>query len=167
MQSEWWVVVADSSRARIFEATELPSPLRELEDLIEPEGRMAGRELLADRPGRSFESVGGARHALVTPTGPRVASRQRFAQRIAERLDRGLGEGSFRKLALVAPPAMLGALRGALSPQCKVRCALELASDVGRFGRVQIERHLAHSAAVARKPLAGRAGKAAPASSSR
>ncbi|NBS64395.1 MAG: host attachment protein [Betaproteobacteria bacterium] len=159
MEAGWWVVVADSARARIFVATELPAPLREIEDLIQPEGRMSERTLLHDRPGRSFESVGGARHAISPHTSPRALSRHRFAERIAERIDRGLAEGSFRRLALVAPPAMLGALRAALSPPCKAHCELEIASDIGRMGRVDIERHLAHSATVARRPPApGRDG---------
>ena len=150
MQGDWWVVVADSARARIFEAAELPAPLREIEDLVEPEGRMPERELQSDRPGRSFESVGGARHAMSRLHSPRANSRLKFAQRIADRLDHALAEGRFRRLGLVAPPAMLGALRAALSPQCRAHCSLELASDIGRFGRIQIERHLAHASPVAR-----------------
>jgi protein required for attachment to host cells len=159
MDTVWWVVVADSSRARIFETLDLPAPLREVEDLVQPEGRMPERMLQSDRPGRSFESVGGARHAMSAHTGPRAMSRLKFAHRIAERLDRGLAEGSFRRLALVAPPAMLGALRGALSAQCKAHCELELASDVSHLPRVQIERHLAHSANVARRELQPSAGQ--------
>lgn len=153
MDTGWWVVVADSSRARIFTTADLPAPLRELEDLVQLEGRMPERMLQSDRPGRSFESVGGARHAISAHTGPRATSRMKFAKRIAERLDRGLAEGDFRRLALVAPPAMLGALRGALSSQCKAHCELELASDVAHLPRVQIERHLAHSGNVARREL--------------
>lgn len=152
VETGWWIVVADAARARIFSAAELPAPLREVEDLVQPEGRLPERALGADRPGRSFESVGGARHAMSPRTGPRAASRHRFAERIAERLDRGFAEGSYRRLALVAPPAMLGALRAALSPSCKAHCELELASDIARLGRVEIERHLAHSATVARRP---------------
>ncbi|MFM7567324.1 MAG: host attachment protein [Betaproteobacteria bacterium] len=152
MDAGWWVVVADASRARIFEAAELPQPPREIEDLVQPEGRMPERALQSDRPGRSFESVGGARHAMSPHSGPRASSRLKFAQRIVDRIDRGLAEGRFRRLALVAPPAMLGALRSSLSPQCKAHCELELASDIARLGRVQIERHLAHSAQVARRP---------------
>jgi protein required for attachment to host cells len=151
MDAGWWVVVADSSRARIFETIELPAPLRELEDLVQPEARMPERMLQSDRPGRAFESVGGARHAMSAQSGPRVVSRLKFAQRIAERIDRGLAEGRFRRLALVAPPAMLGAMRGALSVHCKAHCELELASDIAHLPRVQIERHLAHSANVARR----------------
>lgn len=116
MEAGWWVVVADSARARIFMAAELPAPLREIEDLIRPEGRLPERALPHDRPGRSFVSVGGARHASSPHASPRAASRHRFAERIADRIadriDRGLAEGSFRRLALVAPPAMLGALQG-------------------------------------------------------
>ena len=153
MDAGWWVVVADASRARIFEAAELPEPLREIEDLVQPEGRMPERSLQSDRPGRSFESVGGARHAMSQHGGgPRAISRMKFAHRIVDRIDRGLAEGRFRRLALVAPPAMLGALRSSLSPQCKAHCERELASDIARLGRVQIERHLAHSAQVARRP---------------
>ncbi len=163
MNTGWWVVVADSSRARIFETADLPAPLREVEDLVQPEGSLPERMLQSDRPGRSFESVGGARHAMSAHTGPRAISRMKFAHRIAERVDRGLAEGSFRRLALVAPPAMLGALRGAMSPQCKTHCELELANDIARMSRLQIERHLAHSGTVARRaPEEARGARSRP-----
>jgi len=58
MDARWWVVVADASRARIFEAAELPEPLREIEDLVQPEGRMPERALQSDRPGALVRECG-------------------------------------------------------------------------------------------------------------
>jgi protein required for attachment to host cells len=150
VQNEWWIVVVDGSRARFFEAGRLPSALNEVEDLIDPAGRMSERELGTDRPGRSFESVGGARHALSSASTARQRGRQQFARRVADRVDDALAQGRFRRLGLVAPPAMLGELRHALSARCRSRCDLELASDIGQFGRTQIERHIAHAVPVAR-----------------
>jgi protein required for attachment to host cells len=146
MQTEWWIVVVDGTRARIFEAERLPATLHEVEDLIDPSGRLPERELGHDRPGRVYESVGRARHAVSPPTSVRQRHREQFAGQIADRVELALAQGRFRKLGLVAPPAMLGVLRSALSPQCRARCGLELASDIGGYGRVQIERHLAHAA---------------------
>ena len=145
MQNEWWIVVVDSSRARFFEAERLPSSLHEVEDLIDPAGRLQEHETGSERPGRSFESVGGARHALTGRTTARQRSRAQFARRVADHVEEALAQGRFRRLGLVAPPAMLGELRQALSERCRSRCSLEVASDIGRFGRTQIERHLAHA----------------------
>lgn len=150
MQHEWWIVVMDGSRARVFEAERLPSALREVEDLIDPAGRLQEHEIGTERPGRSFESVGAARHALSGRTTARQRHRAQFAKRVADRVDEALAQGRFRRLGLIAPPAMLGELRQALSPRCRSRCSLELASDIGQFGRSQIERHLAHAVPAAR-----------------
>lgn len=150
MQNEWWIVVMDGSRARFFEAERLPSSLHEVADLIDPGGRLPERELGVDRPGRVYESVGGARHSVSAHATLRQRSRAQFAQRVANHVEQALAQGRFRRLGLVAPPALLGELRHALSPRCRARCELELASDIGRFGQAQIERHIAHAVPMAR-----------------
>ena len=46
------VVVADSSRARVFTADKPAGPLNEIETLNNPEGRLHEGDLVSDRGGR-------------------------------------------------------------------------------------------------------------------
>ena len=110
-----WVVVAESSRAKIFEGTKRNTPLRELQDLTHPESRLHERELTSDLPGRTFDSGGEGRHAMGQVVSPKEQESLRFAQAIAGHLEIARIEGRFEKLILVAAPAFLGLLHDSLS----------------------------------------------------
>ncbi len=58
-----WILIADESRARLLANH---GPRRGVEPVSEDllEGRiLPGREIMSDRPGRTFDSVGAGRHA--------------------------------------------------------------------------------------------------------
>ena len=119
-----WVVVAESSRARIFVMDGLQSPLREVEDLVNPEGRAHERELTSDRPGRTIDSTGRKRHSKQAPVSPREQRVINFARTLAERIEHARTQGAFQRLILVAAPEFLGLLRGSLGEvtrQCITR----------------------------------------------
>ena len=111
-----WVVVADSSRARILSAKKANGSLAEIRCLDHPEGRMHAQELTSDLPGRAFDSGGQGRHAMSNEVDPKRHELIRFAKEIAEVLESGLVEKQFGKLYLMAPPAVLGQLRSEFSP---------------------------------------------------
>ena len=46
-----WVVTADASRARFFEAQAGGGPLQELQDLVHPGSRLHEHDLVSDSPG--------------------------------------------------------------------------------------------------------------------
>ncbi len=142
MQTDWWVVVCDGARARIFSADMLPAPLREIEDLIDASGRLAFREIDDDRAGRAFDSFGGGRHAMAEPTEPHDKRRAQFARRIAERVESARRAHDFAHLAIVAPPDLLGDLRTALPPASRALCGFELARELTALGSRDIEQHL-------------------------
>lgn len=106
-----WVLVADSSIAHVYSAETPVSDLEEVTSLEHPEGRLHDRDLTSDLPARSFDSVGGGRHAMEQPVDPKRAEAIRFAQKIAAYLEDGRIHGRFTKLYVVAAPAFLGLLR--------------------------------------------------------
>lgn len=110
------IVVADRSEAIFFESKNRRTRPVEVGRIRDPEAREHERELRSDRPGRSFESVGGARHAIEFHTARRTVAEQRFARRIGRRLDTGARRSEFGSIVLVAGPRFLGTLRRALSP---------------------------------------------------
>jgi hypothetical protein len=53
-----WVLVADAARARIFKWSDFQGPLEEVQDLLNPEGRLKDGELASERPGVSSRRQG-------------------------------------------------------------------------------------------------------------
>lgn len=111
-----WVIVANQSRARLFEAQKRAGALTELETLIHPETRLKGRDIETDAPGRSFDSGGEGRHAMGNVRELHNRAGRTFAREIAHALERGRQEGRYEKLYIVAEPHMVGSLREALKP---------------------------------------------------
>ncbi len=106
-----WIVIADSARVRIFDADSLTRECTEIAALIHPESRAHERDLVSDRGGRAFDSVGRGRHGMTKHVSPHEHEAELFARRIADRLSDGLDAGEFKHLQLAAPPAFLGMLR--------------------------------------------------------
>jgi protein required for attachment to host cells len=112
----WAVVVADESRAIIYGRDSLSGPIRELFSFDNETARMKTDELISDSGGRSFDSYGKGRHTMGhEKADPKKTAAMAFAKRIAERIAKGMYDGSFRGFALVAAPRFLGVLRDALS----------------------------------------------------
>ena len=146
MPSAAWIVVADSSRCRIFSSDKPAGPLAEIEALAHPEGRLHERELASDRPGRAFDSKGEGRHAMSSEVGAKKHEAIVFATRIAERLESGRSAGDFERLVLVAPPSFLGLLRERLKRPLRARVAREVGKNMtllkARALRAQLPKRL-------------------------
>ena len=109
-----WIVAADGSRARFFEEKRRAG---EVEALAAHE--MAVAEEDRPRSHRHGASVhdrqGPGRHGA----GERSIAdetAQRFLRRVADHLERALGQRSYDQLVLMAPPRALGILKAELSP---------------------------------------------------
>lgn len=137
-----WVVVAESSRARIFEMEGSGAPLRELSDLLNPEARAHERDLVSDRQGRAFDSKGHARHAMEPETSPGKRSAQDFAHELAERIETARARGQFERLLLLAAPEFLGMLRKNLSHQTRQLIEREIHKNCVREDESAIRRHM-------------------------
>lgn len=110
-----WILVADGTRARLFELTPPNKTLTEIACLTNPDGRAPGRQANTDRLPRVNESVGSARHAIEPHTSLREKSTNQFAHTVSDALERGRNDHKFDRLVLVAPSRFLGALHGNLS----------------------------------------------------
>lgn len=122
---ETWALVSNGVRARI---------LRNLDDggtdapveLVRKTEATHLRDLLTDRPGRSFGSdASGRRSAMELGSDPILRDMQDFAREVTGLLDDAHRKGRFTRLALVAAPKMLGILRRALPPSLRDCVVLE------------------------------------------
>jgi protein required for attachment to host cells len=110
-----WVVVADASTAVIYRADDTFDEFEAVQSMEHPEGRMKGRELYSDGPGKT--AGGGVHSATSDHAAQRDAEDDRFARSVAGQLDHGLPQ--YERLILVAPPRFLGRLRSAIGKTTK------------------------------------------------
>jgi protein required for attachment to host cells len=108
--SKIWVVVSDTTRARIFNAPKGKGPLTELAALSHPEGRLHEGDLVSDRSGRDRNSGSGS-HDMGHEVSAKEEEADRFASYVCEELEAARVKGDFLKLYLVAAPQFLGLLR--------------------------------------------------------
>lgn len=140
--STMWLLVADAGRAAVYAANTPIGPLQELHDFIDPTARLPERELVTDRPGRTFDSAGQGRHAMEAPTTATEREAREFASQLAELLDRARNEGRYRYLGLVASPGFLGLLRRALPTATARHVVLEVDKDLTRYDAEGIRERL-------------------------
>lgn len=136
-----WILVADSTRARIFTTDSPSSPLEEIEDFSHAEGRLHDREITSDLPGR-IKSVGGGGHAFEQPTDPKQHEADNFAHRVTQYLEEAHNTNRFEQLIIVAAPSFLGLLRNHLPEQIKKLVRFELDKDITMLSLADIRQHL-------------------------
>jgi protein required for attachment to host cells len=137
-----WVVVADSSRARIFAFHQAALEMQELEGLTHPASRAHERDLISDRPGRSFDSVGSGRHATEGEVSPKQQEAIVFAREICDRLELARTRGEFDEITLVAAPAFLGLLRENLSAAIHKLIVRTIDKNLVQHDEAEIRAHL-------------------------
>ena len=112
-----WILVAESSRAKLYSASSRKGPLSEVTAFVHPEGRLHAGDLVSDRSGSDSGSIGQGRHVVDDKTIPKKQENINFAREIAEYLEGARNKGTFRRLILIAPPAFLGLLRDTLGKE--------------------------------------------------
>ncbi|RPI13689.1 MAG: host attachment protein [Lysobacterales bacterium] len=136
------IVVADQAEAIFYDTPSLRARPREVAHLSDPVARLHDRDLVTDRPGRSYESVGSARHAITREDDPRHQEAVKFARRIARRLDDARRRDEFDDLIVVAGPPFLGMVRSALSRPTRERVVHEVRKDLVHSPVASLVRHL-------------------------
>ncbi len=128
-----WVLVANGVQARVFCNDGHGQGIKEVEGSVMAGRNLQGREIVADRPGRTFDSVGQGRHGKEPPTDPRDIEKQHFIHRVVISLDKAAKRRRFDRLILVAPPGPLGLLRRDLTETCRARLTDDLGKDLTKL----------------------------------
>lgn len=138
-----WVVIADRSRARVFQTDGGADRLQEIEDLLNPEGRMDDADLRHDAKGRYYGK--GERHQAHTAE-PNVTKQEHdeemFSREVSRLLDRGCDMRRYDRLVMIAPPEFLGILRKQLSQRVEQRIIQQLDSGLANWPQQQIRDYL-------------------------
>lgn len=114
MKKDSWLLVANSSLARIFKVRKRKE-LSELKVFEHPESRLHNLDLVTDKPGRDCESSGMGRHALEPKMLPKQHEFEIFAKYLADYLENAYNQGEFDTLYISASPSLLGLLRQSLN----------------------------------------------------
>lgn len=137
-----WILIADGSRARIAYND---GPGRGIKPVFEDELRgrnLAGRDIVSDRPGRTFDSAGEGRHAKEPHTDPRALEKRNFARQLAGRLEEADKRGAFDRLVIVSPPRALGDLRAVLPAAVRAKVDREIPKDLTNISLHEVAAHL-------------------------
>ncbi|MES9856890.1 MAG: host attachment protein [Sedimenticola sp.] len=136
-----WVVVADSSQARIFSAEKSTSSLEEIHTLNHPEGRLHQGDLVSDRPGRD-RNAGTGSHDMGHEADAKNEAATRFAAQVGETLECGRTNGRFNKLYVVASPGFLGMLRKQQSSSLQKMVSGEISKNLASHDASEIRKSL-------------------------
>jgi protein required for attachment to host cells len=128
-----WIVAADASRARVLQVAG-PQRLVEVDNLLNPDGRLEDREINTDARGRfsgghtGEDDVGAAEHRT-----------ELFAKRVGDYLDKARTEHRYDELVLVAPPKFLGMMRKTLGKEVGKLVADQVPKDLSWFNARELE----------------------------
>jgi len=139
-QPTQFVLVADGGTARLLQVRSANDRkvLTEILTMDRPSAHKPGRDLVTDRTGRVFDSGGrtghGAkthsRHGANSDYDPHAVEVERFAKRIARRLDQERRRAIMEELILIAEPRFLGVLRAQLSASTSRIITRQAAKDL-------------------------------------
>lgn len=139
-----WVLIADGARARIVRRRNANSDTDvQAEDLVFAIDHKKTGEIMSDRPGRSFAPEGARRSAKEYRSEPEKDQETRFAGMLVDELERRLRAHEFEKLSIVAEPRMLGMLRQKLSPALRQTVVAEVAKDLTKLPRQELDKAIA------------------------
>jgi protein required for attachment to host cells len=137
MKNQTWVLVANSSQARLFSLENLKT-LHEVNDFVHPEGRLHDRDIIDQKPGRTNDSTSPHRHAIEPKTSQKELALEQFARSISNYLEKEYRASAFSKLFIAAGPAFLGMLRKELKPDVAQAVQKEVPKDIVRLSTSQI-----------------------------
>ncbi|MEM7773998.1 MAG: host attachment protein [Pseudomonadota bacterium] len=136
-----WIVIADGARARVLLHDRSGGGIRAIETLDFRGPNLPDRDIHADKPGRTFDSVGAGRHAMEPKSDPHRTAKFDFARTLATFLDEQRAADAFDRLVIAAAPATLGDLRAALSPALKAVVHAELPKDLTQMPNDRLADH--------------------------
>jgi protein required for attachment to host cells len=143
-----WILVADASRARLFNCDGSGSDLKMLKEWDHPQSRAKNQELQSDRPGRTAQShVGlypkhGSKSAMEPDVLPKRLEHEHFARQLADVLDKGLAQHLYDRLILVANPEFLGILRRVMAAQLLKHVVASIDKDYSTLTPRKLHQHL-------------------------
>jgi protein required for attachment to host cells len=109
------IVACSAAKARFWLSESRFGDWRPLTELHNERATRHESNFVSDRPGRSFDIVGGGRHAMSPQVSRKEQEALRFAREVATYLNNAIANNEATQLVLLAAPGFLGLLRSELS----------------------------------------------------
>jgi protein required for attachment to host cells len=136
------VVITDGAKAVFYRNDGPGKGLTALDDLKMTTDVPPTREIMSDRPGRSFSSVGPGRSSIEPRTDPHELEETRFAKGVLEQIEAAMGRDVADKLVLVAAPKTLGEMRKAMPKSLADNLTATLDKDLTKTPANELPKHL-------------------------
>ncbi len=143
-----WILLADGTRAHVVCNTGPGKGLQEVPGMEFEGDNFRSGDVLADRPGRTFDSAGVGRHAMEPHSDPQREAKRSFAADMVARLLDQLHAQAFDRLILVAAPATLGDIRKVLPKPLLAVVHGEIAKNLVQVPNDELGSHLSDLLAV-------------------
>jgi protein required for attachment to host cells len=126
-----WALVMSATQARIIKVI-ARGAFDDVPELVLHAEHKDLREIMSDKPGRSFSSVGSGRSAIEYASDPVRDAKRAFVDEVVILLHRHFAQNDFTRLAVFAGSEMLGLWRDGLPP------------DLGHAVIVEVPKNLLH-----------------------
>lgn len=134
-------VIADGGHAR-FVMPASDNALHTVEAVNSTTVHKHDRDLVSDRPGRSFESGTTGRHAYTPRTDPHELAKDQFTRAVARRVNEDSAASVFNELVIVAPAHVLSELTDGLDAPTRAKLLGSLAKDLVKTPDHELWPHL-------------------------
>lgn len=137
-----YVLVADSSKARILSVQDSNSPLLDKHDFIHSDSRFKERDLVSGEMGNRRDSGGFGKHSMGHEGATHQLQAELFARDLCSEVEKIRATGDLRRIYLIAAPKMLGILRHNLNKQCSELVSGEVNRNLVNHDLKDIRSHL-------------------------
>jgi protein required for attachment to host cells len=139
-----WVVVADSSVARLFLFDEGDHKLIAIDTLVHPASTLMNQEIDTDRPGRVRKGRNDPRvFAMSTQVSPHREQMRQFAHTLARKLKHEFDRNHYDRLVLIAPPRFMGLLNQLIDTRIPERIITRVQRDLARIHEPELRDRVA------------------------
>jgi protein required for attachment to host cells len=137
-----WILIANATRARVFERRATDRALVELADFVYPVKNLVDEAAGGDLTGAAGKGHGRTGHAG-TQFEPHIEvkdkARLNFARQLADYLNQGVSEQRCEALMLIASSPMLGDLKPLLSSAAAGMLQQTVVSDLTRYQHAELQ----------------------------
>lgn len=138
-----WILIADGGQAKVYEHAGPGQHLKLVDGMHFEQKHLKAGDIMADRPGRSFSSVGHGRSAIEPSSDPVEERERKFVEVLGGVLEKHHEAGDFDRLIIAAAPTALGDLRPVIGHKLRNAITAELPKDLTHTPLRQLDAYFA------------------------
>ena len=135
------IVACSAADARFWRSDSRFGSWDLIAEMHDPAAAEHEKSFASDRPGRSFDIVGGGRHAMSQTESGQDHELLEFARQVSGFLNRSIAKSDFSHIVIIAAPKFLGRLRTALSATALKAVVLEAAKNLTNLDDGEIKQY--------------------------